>query len=693
MPFGAWASRILKNSDVVVAVAVIGMVAMMVIPLPAMVMDLLLSLNLTVAMVVLLVTMYTLEPLQFSVFPSLLLVTTLFRLALNVSSTRLILLHGYAGEVIGRFGEFVVGGNPVVGFIVFCILAIIQFIVITRGAERVAEVAARFTLDAMPGKQMSIDADLNAGIITEDQARTRRRDVEREADFYGAMDGAAKFVKGDAIAAVIIIVINLLGGFAVGILQRGLSLNEALRQYALLTVGDGLVTQIPALLISTATGIVVTRAASESDMGSEIVRQVLAQPRVLGIAAVMLGALGLVPGLPHLPFLVLAAATGALAWGLRQSARGAEKARADQALRDERERQRQPENVFALLQVDPLEVELGYGLIGLAGGGGHDGELLDRVVLIRRQMAAELGLVIPPVRIRDNMNLGPNAYVIKLKGVKVGGGELYLDHVLAMGGAPGSSPARELEGIPTREPAFGMEACWITPEGRAAGEESGYTVVDAPSVLATHLGEVIRANAAELLGRQEVRRMLDAVKEFAPAVVEDLVPEALTLGEVQKVLQNLLREGVAVRDTVTILEALGDRARQVRDTDILTEYARSALGRQITARYCGDERRIRAITLAPALEEEILRASQEGGSMAALGPETLERLLNSLRDEMQRLVGAGEEPVVLCSAGVRPLFRRLVSRIAPRLAVLSYSELDPMVRVESVGVVGVDAAA
>ncbi|MCL6451315.1 MAG: flagellar biosynthesis protein FlhA [Acetobacteraceae bacterium] len=684
MPAKSWTMRVLRHSDILIAAAVIFMVVMMVVPLPPMLLDLLLSVNLTGALVILLLTMYTGQPLEFSVFPSLLLVTTLFRLALNVSSTRLILLQGYAGQVIQRLGEFVVGGNPVVGFVVFCILVVIQFIVITRGAERVAEVAARFTLDAMPGKQMSIDADLNAGLITEGEARARRRDIEREADFYGAMDGASKFVKGDAIAAVIITVINLIGGFCVGVLGRGLSFQQALEQYALLTVGDGLVCQIPALLISTATGIVVTRAASETNMGREVTGQILSQPRVLAVAAGLLFVLSLIPGLPRLPFFLLAGMSGGLAYTLQRSAREATKEREAQARREEQERLRQPENVFSLLQVDPLEVELGYGLVGLAGGA-EGGDLLERVVMIRRQLALDLGLVLPPVRIRDNMSLPPNTYVVKLKGVKVASGELMADRLLAM--SPGGAEA-PLEGLATREPAFGMEALWITPQQRVQAEAAGYTVVDPASVMATHLVEVIKAHAHELLSRQDTRKLLDAVKASNPAVVEDLVPEILTLGEVQAVLQNLLAERVPIRDLVTILETLGDRARATKDPDLLTEYVRQSLSRAITARFA-EGGCIKALVTAPEVEEEILKAIKvtDRGSYLALAPEAAEGLSRSLARNLERVTGQGLDPIVLCSAGVRPYLRRLVARAFARVAVLSYPELEPHVRIESLGVV------
>ncbi|MHB8926035.1 MAG: flagellar biosynthesis protein FlhA [Bacillota bacterium] len=684
---GTLTSRIFKYSDVFVAVAVIAMIVMMVVPLPTALLDLLLSFNLTFSLVVLLVTMYTAEPLQFSIFPSLLLVTTLFRLSLNVTSARLVLLNGYAGEVIRTFGSFVVGGNPVVGFIVFLILVVIQFIVITKGAERVAEVAARFTLDAMPGKQMSIDADLNAGTITDKEARARRLAIEREADFYGAMDGASKFVRGDAIAGILIIVIDIIGGFVIGMVQRGMSVTEALSTYTLLTVGEGLITQIPALLVSTATGMIVTRAASEGAMGQDLVAQLLAQPRVLQIAGGVLGLLGLVPGLPKLPFFALAVLIFGLGSYMQRAlkvdaAEAEEKARAEAV-----ESEKRPENVLSLLQIDPLEIELGYGLIPLADRT-QNGDLAERVAAIRRQMALELGLVVPPIRIMDNMQLRPNTYLIKLRGVQISQGELILGRSLAMN--PGVAE-EDLEGIQTHEPAFGLPALWITDEQRERAEALGYTVVDPGSVLATHLTEVVRGHAPDLLGRQEVQTLIEAVKQHHPAVVEELIPNLMTLGEVQKVLQNLLREGVSVRDLVSIAESLADHARQTKDPDILTEYARQALYRTITRQYGLDKGPTNVVTVDPELEQVILRSVQRSdqGSYLALDPEVTQRVHASLRDLIEKLTALGRQAIVLCSPIVRLYFRRLTEKALPRLVVLSYNELDSGVEVESIGTVNV----
>ncbi|HEY8531386.1 MAG TPA: flagellar biosynthesis protein FlhA, partial [Limnochorda sp.] len=567
--------RLTRQSDLVVILGILLIVVMMVLPMPPALLDVLLAFNISLSLMTLLVTMNVKEALEFSVFPSLLLVATLFRLALNISSTRLILLHGYAGQVIQAFGHFVVGGNYVVGFIIFLILVIIQFVVITRGAERVAEVAARFTLDAMPGKQMAIDADLNAGIIDEKQARERRAKIQREADFYGAMDGASKFVKGDAIASIIITVINVLGGLLIGVAQRGLSLADALTTYTLLTVGDGLVTQIPALLLSTATGMIVTRAASTSNLGHQLTAQVGADPQVLMISGGALGVIGILPGLPTAPFLTLGAMLGSMGYILQRRHREAERQEQVQADRRAQEQRREPEDVASLVQVDPLELEVGYGLVPLVDAS-QSGELLDRIALIRRQMAQDLGLLVPSVRIRDNLALEPSQYRIKIKGIPVGEGELRLGEFLAM---EAGQVSEKIEGIPTREPAFGLPALWIPASRKDEAEAAGYTVVDPTSVVATHLSEVIRSYAHELLGRQEVRRLLDQLKRDYPAVVEELVPQVVTVGEVQRVLQNLLREGVAIRDLVTILEAIGDGATTSKNIEYLTGLAREALGR------------------------------------------------------------------------------------------------------------------
>ncbi|HWI62396.1 MAG TPA: flagellar biosynthesis protein FlhA [Symbiobacteriaceae bacterium] len=676
-----------KYSDILIALVIVMVVAMLVIPVPAGFVDVLLALNLTISVGIVLVSIYNTEPLQFSVFPTLLLITTLFRLALNVSSTRIILSGAETPKVIEAFGNFVVGGNYVVGFVVFLILVVVQFVVITRGAERVSEVAARFTLDAMPGKQMAIDADLNAGLITETDARTRRRTVEMEADFYGAMDGASKFVKGDAIAGIIINVINLLGGIAVGALMLNMDAMQAVQRFALLTVGDGLVSQVPALLISTATGIVVTRAATDGNLGQDLVGQLIRQPRVLYLTGATIGVLGLVPGMPTRAFLPLALLVLFLAWQLQ---RAAKRSQVEELQRAESEVQvaaaaeeRKPENVLALLQIDPLEIELGYGLLALADTN-MGGDLMERVVMIRRQTALDLGLVLPYIRVRDNMSLKPNQYVIKLKGIEVAQGELLPDHFLAMD--PGTV-VQPVPGLETREPAFGLPALWVSEVDRERAELAGYTVVDPPAVVATHLTETIRRHAHELLGRQEVKQLVEMVKETHPAVIEEL-QRALSLGEIQKVLQNLLRESVSIRDMVTIFETLADYGPGTKDLEALTELVRAGLSRSI-ARQLGLVGKVRVITVHPDLENRIAQAidRQPGGTYLNLEPEVIHRMLNSLMRLSGDMAALGSAPLVLTSPAIRPYFKRLTERSLPKLIVLSYNEMDPNLEVEAIGMV------
>ncbi|MHB0868167.1 MAG: flagellar biosynthesis protein FlhA [Chloroflexota bacterium] len=667
--------RVMAQSDVMLAAAVIGIVAMMVIPLPADVLDVLQVVNIAAALTILLVSMYVMEPLEFSVFPSLLLITTLFRLALNVSATRLILLNGSAGHVIEAFGSFVVGGNYVVGVVVFLILVVIQFVVITNGAGRIAEVAARFTLDAMPGKQMSIDADMNAGLITETEARRRRRAIESEADFYGAMDGASKFVKGDAVAGIIIIVINIVGGFVIGVLQRGMSLMDSVGVYTLLTVGDGLVTQIPALLISTATGIVVTRSASESDLGSEMASQILANPRVLGIVAGIMGAFALVPALPKLPFLGAAAVLGGVAWAIGRGTGAVQELPEEVPVAGPADQ----ESPSALLQVDPMEVEIGYGLISMVEQ--KPGGMLARITAIRRQLAQELGIVVPTVRIRDNLQLGPNSYLVKLRGVEIGRGELMASRFLALGMGWDETP---LEGVKTSDPAFGLPAMWIGEADRERAEGMGYTVVDSISVFSTHFTEIVKTFAPVILGRQDLQLLLDTAKASYPAVLEELIPNIVTAGEVHRVLQNLLRERVSVRNLGTILEALAVEGRATRDPDLLSEAARRALGREICSLLKAPDGSMHVITIGPEAEQLIANAlhGSDRTAVVALEPGVAHRMLQQLGLEIQRVTEAGYLPVILCSGRIRLPLKRLTERSMPNLVVLSFAEIPSDFKVE-----------
>lgn len=675
----------IRFADLGVAIAVLATVVMMIIPLNPILLDLLLIFNITIAMLVLLATMFIQGALEISAFPTLLLITTLFRLSLNVSSTRLVLVEGYAGQVIEKFGTFVLGGSPVVGFVVFLILVIIQFIVITKGSERVAEVAARFTLDAMPGKQMAIDADLNSGLLNESEAKKRRKDIQREADFYGAMDGATKFVKGDAIAGIIIMIVNILGGFIVGVLQKGMTLSQAAMKYTILTVGDGLVTQIPALLISTATGIIVTRAASDSNLGRELTSQLFGYPKILFIASGVLALLGLI-GLPPLPLFFMSGLLGFLGYKLNRTQQATAVAEIEKAQEQEIEEIKKPENVITLLNVDPLELEMGYALIPLVDVQ-QGGDLLDRVIMIRRQCALELGLVVPPIRLRDNMQLKPNAYAIKIKGVEVANGELLIDHFLAM--APGIDDGT-IPGIDTQEPAFGLPAKWISSQLRDQAELAGYTVVDPPSVVATHLTEVIKSHAYEIMGRQDVQTLVDHVKQTHPTVVAELIPELLTIGDLQKILAGLLKERVPIRDLVTIMEALADHARMTKDPDVLIEYARQALSRQIIKPYImPGTNQLQVITLDPALENKIREAIQhtEHGTYLAIDPLDAQHILAALATEVERATQLGYQPIVLCAPIIRLYFKRLTERAIPHLVVLSYNELGTHVEVQSIGMV------
>ena len=686
--------RLLQQRDVLLPVAVVAVISMMIVPLPTVMLDLLLIVNLSIGLLILLVSMYTTEPLAFSVFPTLLLITTLFRLALNISASRLILLNAFAGHVIEAFGSVVIGGSYVVGIVVFIILVVIQFVVITNGAGRVAEVAARFTLDAMPGKQMSIDADLNAGLITEAEAKRRRQKIEQEADFYGAMDGASKFVRGDAIAGIIIILVNILAGFVIGVMQQGMSLMGALQTYALLTVGDGLVSQIPALMISTATGIVVTRAATSGDLGTDTIRQITSNPRVLGIVTGALIVLAFVPGIPKLPFFIIACVTGVGAYMAWQSEASGERtaisggATVVETTATGEPAPTGPEAVTPLLALDPMELEIGYGLIPLVDPQ-EAGNLLDRITRIRRQMALDLGIVLPTVRVRDNLQLQPNQYVVKLRGVEVARGDLLINQYLAMNAGLADE---QIEGIPTTEPAFGLPALWIQASLKDRAELLGYTVVDPPSVLTTHLTEVIKGNAANILSRQDVQTLITNLKAEHPAVVDELIPGVLSIGETQKVLQNLLRERITIRDLVTIVETLADYARQTRDTEALTEYVRQRLARAISAQYRGADGLVHVITLSPRVEQQLTEALKQTdqGTMIAMEPVRAQQLLQRLAGEMERVAGLGHAPVLLCSARLRLAVRRLTERVLPNLVVLSFSEIATGVDVQAEGMVIVD---
>jgi flagellar biosynthesis protein FlhA len=680
--------RMLRHSDLLAAVAVVLVVTMLVVPLPSALLSLLITLNIATALTVVAATMYLGKALDFAAFPSLLLLTTMFRLAINVSVTRLILTTGDAGGVVKSFGEFVVGGNVVVGLVIFLILVVIQFVVVTNGAGRVAEVGARFTLDAMPGKQMAIDADLNAGLITDEQARARRAEIASEADFYGAMDGASKFVKGDAMAAVIITAINLVGGIVVGMAQRGLGFSEATHQYSLLTVGDGLAAQIPALLISVATGIIVTRAASDRDLGSDIANQILRQRKAPLVAAGAIGLFALIPGLPKLPFLLIAGIFGAIAYAVRNGMPEQVDAAAAKRAAAAKSALPKADEPMSEVGVDALELAIGFGLVPLvdAGSGGGSSSLLRRVSMIRRQIAADLGLVIPPVRIHDELGMESHEYVVKVRGAEVARGRIMPGHLLAMD--PGDASGK-LQGVPTREPAFGLEAVWVHESARAEAEALGYTVVDPESVIVTHLTETIRGHAAELLTRQDVRALLDKLKETNAAVVEEVVPDALSLGEIQRVLQSLLSEGVPIRDLGTIVEAIGDKARTTRDTSLLSEYARQALGRAITAPHLDEQLRLQAITLDPAIEQEVSTSITQttDGEYLAMDPPRAQAIVTALRAQVDHASALGARPVVLCSARIRRHLRRLIVQAQPHLAVCSYNEIAPGINVETIGVV------
>ncbi|MBN2796999.1 MAG: flagellar biosynthesis protein FlhA [Clostridia bacterium] len=680
----------MKFSDLFIALFIIGIILLIIIPVNLGLLDMFLALNIAFSLLILLTAIFVKETLDFAVFPTILLFSTMFRLALNISTTRKILgaftgnLEDKAGDVIKSFANWVVGGDPIVGFIIFIIIVIINFLVITKGAERVSEVAARFTLDAMPGKQMAIDADLNSGLIDEDTARKRRLKIQMEADFYGSMDGASKFVKGDAIAGILITIINIAAGFIIGVTRDGNTLAFALQAYTLLTIGDGLVSQVPALMISTATGIVVTRHASEEDLGQDIINQLLKQQRVLMILGGVLFLLGLATPLPAFPLMTLGILFGFMAFQLRDKPGETLERGEEGPSEDKMDEIRKPESIIPLLQVDPIELEFGYGIIPLADPN-QGGDLFDRLVMIRRQIALELGVVIPMIRLRDFIQLDANEYIVKIKGSKVGGGSIMFDHFLAMN--PGNVEG-EIKGIETVEPAFGLPALWIDEKEREKAEIYGYTVVDPSSIISTHLTEILKRHVHELLGRDEVKSLIDNLRDSSPTVVDELIPGLMSIGDIQKVLCNLLREGISIRNLLTILETLADHAYSMKDVNILTEYARQSLSRYITSTYIGSNH-VRVVTLEQSLEAILMESIQQtdGGSYMSLPPDVNQRLLNSLAVEIQNLLSLGEQPIVVTAPIVRFYFKRLTEQMIPDLIVLSYNEIEPDVQIQSAGMV------
>ena len=676
-----------KNTDLTMAVALIAILAVMLVPLPAIMLDLALTISLTASILILLVALYTKKALDFSVFPSLLLITTLFRLSLNVATTRLVLSEGHTGEkaagaIVHAFGSFVVGDNYVIGTVVFVILVVINFIVITKGSGRVAEVAARFTLDAMPGKQMSIDADLNAGLINEEQARKRRKEIESEADFYGAMDGASKFVRGDAIAAIIITVVNIVGGLAIGVIQHGLDLSSAAQFYTKLTIGDGLVSQIPALIISTAAGIIVTRSGSEKDMGTEVVGQLFVNPRALYIGGGVMALLGVV-GLPTLPFFTVGGLMAGLGWMVTRFKE--EEQAQERKKQDEIAAKPEKEKIETLLPLDLVELEVGYGLINIVESE-QSGDLLERIVSIRKQFALDLGIIVPSIHIRDNLQLEPGEYRVMIKGNKVGGGTLRPEYLLAMD--PGNTISR-VDGIPTKEPAFGLDALWIGKSQREEAEMAGYTVVDLSTVMATHITEIVRTHAHELLGRQEASVLVENFKKQYPKVVEELIPDPLPLGTVVKVLQNLLKEQVSIRDLLTIFETLADEATRTKDSELLTESVRRALARGITSRYKNDEGRVAVMSLDPRLEELIANSllQTEQGVQLVMDPRLAHGMIEGIAQTIENHPEIAGQPILLTSPTARRHLFKLTHRFIPQLVVLSHNELTSDAQIAPVGTV------
>lgn len=675
----------LKKADIGVGLYLLCAVIFFIVPIPALLLDVMLAINISIALIILFNVLFVKEVLDMSFFPTLLLFTTIFRISLNVSSTRLILLTGDPGNVVSTFGDFVGGGNMVVGTIVFIVLVLIQFIVINKGSERVSEVTARFTLDAMPGKQMAIDADLNTGAITDEEAKIRREKIQKESSFFGAMDGATKYVKGDASAGLIITFINLIGGTVMGVMYQGIEFSDAIQQFGLLTIGDGLVSQIPSLLISLATGILITKGSNEADFSGILVKQLFGIPRVLYIVGVVLLFLGIVTPLNAILFIALGAVFLIAGKSIDKDIGEESIEQEVQQAETEAEEIRRPENVVSLLQVDPVELEFGYGIIPLADVN-QGGDLLDRVVMIRRQIALELGTVVPIIRLRDNIQLNPNQYIIKIKGVQVTEGEILFDHYMAMN--PGYVE-EEITGIPTFEPSFHLPAIWITEAQRERAESLGYTVVDAPSIIATHLTEIIRTHIAELLTRQDVQNLVNNLKESNPVLVEELTPKLLGLGEIQKVLQNLLEEGISIRDLLTIFESLADHAQTTRDTDVLTEYARQSLKRAISGKYFPANETTSVITLDPKIEQEIMSSVKqtEQGAYLTMDPEKTKAIMDSVGTETQKLESVGKNPIVITSPIVRMYFKKLTEDYYKDLIVVSYNEVESNVELQSVGMV------
>jgi len=677
----------MKRQDLLLGLYILVPVIFLIVPIPTLLLDILILFNISIAMIVLFNALFSKEALNMSSFPTLLLMTTLFRMSLNVGSTRNILLTGYAGNVVETFGQFVGGGNMVVGVIVFMILVIIQFVVINKGSERVSEVTARFTLDAMPGKQMAIDADLNTGAINDEQAKERRQKIQDESSFFGAMDGATKYVKGDAMAGLIITVINFAGGLVLGVVMQGLEMTDALAKYTILTIGDGLVSQIPSLLISLSTGILVTKVSKEADLGNVLLKQLFSIPKVLYIVGGSMAFLGIVTPLSTLLCLIYAVLFIIAGRAIEASM---EEASIEEEVGEEEESAeeiRRPENVVSLLQVDPIELEFGYGIIPLADVN-QGGDLLDRVVMIRRQIALELGCVVPMIRLRDNIQLNPNQYLIKIKGVPISEGEILFDHYMAMN--PGYVE-EEITGIPTFEPSFHLPAIWITESQRERAESLGYTVVDPPSIIATHLTEVVRSNIDELLTRQDVQNLINNVQEANSTLIADLVPKLLNVGEIQKVLQNLLKEGISIRDLVTIFETLADNAMTTRDTDVLTEYVRQSLKRAISNKYFPSNEMTSVVTLDPKIEQEIMGSVKqtEQGAYINLAPEKMQEILNSVKDEVDKMEELGKNPIIVTSPIVRMYFKKITSEQFRDLTVISYNEIAPDVELQSIGMVTV----